>query len=122
MKYVYLFLAIIGAIFPYIFFAQYMLEHGVALSGFVGQLFATAPASGFTADLLITSLAFWIWSFGQAKKHQIRHWWLFVVLNLTVGLSCALPLFLFFREIKLESAKKQAENYRQPANVSLGSA
>ena len=60
-KYIYLALAIIGAVVPYIFFAQYMLEHGTELSGFVSQLFATAPASGFTADLLITSVTFWIW-------------------------------------------------------------
>lgn len=106
-KYIYLELAIVGAVVPYIFFAQYMFQHGTALTGFVSQLFATAPASGFTADLLITSVTFWIWSFGQAQKHQIKHWWLFVVVNLAIGLSCALPLFLFFREARLESTEKQ---------------
>jgi hypothetical protein len=30
--------------------------------------------------------------------------WLFVVLNLTVGLSLALPLFFYFREGAMESA------------------
>ena len=69
-----------------------------SLGNFVAQLFATPPAGGFTADLLITSGAFWIWSFGEARSLGMKGWWGYVVANLLIGLSFAFPLFLFFRE------------------------
>ncbi len=103
MKNIYLLLAIVGTIVPYVFFANFMFEQGNDLTEFVRQLFATSPASGFTSDLLITSTAFWIWSFREARSKRMRNWWLYVVLNLTVGLSCAFPLFLYFRQIRIES-------------------
>ena len=97
MKTAYLTLACIGAAAPYVFFSQFMPEEGVHLGRFVEQLFATMPAAGFTLDLLITSGVFWLWSFRESRQHGICHGWAFVLLNLLVGLSCAFPLFLFFR-------------------------
>lgn len=113
MKKVYLALAILGTVAPYAFFAPYMMQNGVALTDFVRMLFANLPASGFTVDLLIASEVFWIWSWFESKTHSIRHWWLFVVLNLTIGLSCALPLFLYFRQRSLEAAHSQATESSQ---------
>lgn len=107
-KFVYLELAILGAVVPYIFFVGFMSENGVSLLEFTRQLFANGAAGGFTADLLITSLVFWIWSFGEANRHQMRNWWLYVAVNLLIGLSCALPLFLFFRQLKIESRSSSA--------------
>jgi len=34
----------------------------------------------------------------------MRRWWPFVVANLLVGLSFALPLFLYFRERRRDTA------------------
>ena len=68
-----------------------------SLTAFVQQLFATAPAGGFTTDLLITSVAFWIWSFGEARAHGMKRWWAYVIATLVVGLSFAVPLFLYVR-------------------------
>lgn len=104
MKSLYLLLAILGAAVPYYFFFQFMGSDDTTINAFVEQLFATPPASGFTADLLITSGAFWIWSFGEASRNGMRRWWAYVVVNLFIGLSCAFPLFLYFREKASESA------------------
>jgi hypothetical protein len=97
MKTVYLILSVIGAIVPYIFFLQFMAS-GAPPDDFVRQLFTTAPAGGFTADLVITSLVFWIWSFGEARRLAMSRWWIYPVANLAIGLSCALPLFLYVRQ------------------------
>jgi hypothetical protein len=61
-------------------------------------LAAIGAAGGFTMDLLVTSLVFWIYLFGEAKRVGIQQRWVFVALNLVIGLSCALPLFLWARE------------------------
>jgi hypothetical protein len=92
---VYLLLAIAGAIIPYVFFIEHFGAAGFGLVNFVSALFVTAPAAGFTSDLLISSLVFWIaiWhrrSLGKGPKPA-----LFIVLNVTIGLSCALPAYLF---------------------------
>ena len=92
MKNVYLVLAIVGAVIPMVFFSIFFAESGFALPDFVSALFVNGAAGGFTADLLITSLVFWIYLFSRTDGPKP---WLFVVLNLTIGLSCALPAYLY---------------------------
>ena len=58
--------------------------------------------AGFSADVLISSLVFWIWSYGDSKANKVGNWWVVVVLNLVIGLSCALPYYLYLREKQLE--------------------
>jgi len=98
MKQLYLALAILGAVIPYVFFVQFVGSAEPTLDVFLRQLFSTAPAGGVTADLLITSAVFWIWSFREARLRAMGRWWAYVVVNLLIGLSCAFPLFLYFRE------------------------
>jgi hypothetical protein len=99
MKSLYLMLAIVGAVVPYGFFFGFIAAEGLNLSGFVSALFANGPAGGFTADLLISSVVFWIFMFsrpgGMFTRPDGPKPWLFIVLNLTIGLSCALPAYLY---------------------------
>ena len=98
MKALYLALAIVGAAIPYAFFMQHFSNEGVSLPGFVAALFANAAAGGFTADLLVTSVVFWIFMVHQRKRGKGPHPILFIILNLSIGLSCAFPAYLYARE------------------------
>lgn len=98
MKNVYLALAIVGAVVPYVFFVRHFDQEGFALSSFVSALFANPAAGGFTADLLVASAVFWIAIFRERRGDDAPSPWLFIVLNLAIGLSCALPAYLFARE------------------------
>jgi len=95
MRTIYLALAILGAIIPLAFFAQFFLagELATTVPGFVPALFVNGAAAGFTADLLISSLVFWIfmWSRRVSGPKMLP----FIILNLTIGLSCALPAYLY---------------------------
>jgi hypothetical protein len=53
----------------------------------------------FTIDVVIASIVFWIFLAKEVKKHMIRFWWISIILNLSIGLSAALPFFLFLKEI-----------------------
>jgi len=98
MKNVFLTLAIIGALVPFYFFEQHFRLNGYGLADFIAGIFATPAASGFTADLLITSLAFWIYMFSaRSGGTRVPNPWPFVALNLLIGLSCALPAYLYVR-------------------------
>jgi len=97
-KKLYLVLAFAGAIIPYIFFVQHFTEVGFALSNFLSALFVNGAAGGFTADLLITSLVFWIFMFHRAGRGDAPKPFWFIIINLTIGLSCALPAYLYASE------------------------
>ncbi len=94
MKSLYLMLAIAGALVPYLFFFDFFTAQGFDIPAFVSALFSNGAVGGFTADLLISSAVFWA-MMAQAKARRI---WLFVLLNLSIGLSCALPAYLYARE------------------------
>lgn len=94
MKHVYLFLAVAGAVIPYVFFAMFFLAHGVDVPAFAMALFSNGASAGFTADLLISSLVFWLFMFSQGESKA----WIYILVNLTIGLSCALPLYLYVNE------------------------
>lgn len=91
MSRIYLLLAILGAVVPYVFFIDWFRSQGFGLQDFVAGGFVNGAAGGFTADVLISSLAFWIW-LASRKTAQL---WQYIVVNLLIGLSCALPLYLY---------------------------
>lgn len=94
MKNVYLVLAVIGSVLPYAFFLQHFSAVGLGLPTFVAAMFDNAAAAGAATDLVISSLVFWVALF--ASGDGARAWYL-VPLNLLIGLSCALPLWLYLR-------------------------
>ncbi len=96
MKKFYLAAAIVGALVPMAFFAQFFsTETGSDMLAFVPALFVNGASGGFTADLLISSFVFWAWMWQQRPGGPKP--WLFIVLNLGIGLSCALPAYLYAR-------------------------
>jgi len=97
LKKVYLILAIVGAVFPYYFFIGFINEWGIDVNLLVQQLFANKISTFFAVDFLISCIVFWVFVYVETKKHKIKEWWICILLTLTVGLSMAFPLFLFFR-------------------------
>ncbi len=106
MKNAYLVLAIVGAVIPYFFFVQHFSMEGFGLPNFLDGVFATPAASGFTADLLITSCVFWVYMYFAGDDAPPL--WPFVLLNLLIGLSCAIPAYLYWCERDKEKKTTQA--------------
>ena len=100
MRALYLGLALVGAVVPYIFFFAHIGAEGLGLDAMLSAMFANAMAGGLTADLLLSSVVFWIWLVHSETKRA----WVFVALNLCIGLSCALPAYLYARERERASA------------------
>ena len=96
----YLGLAALGTVVPYVFFVAHFRAEGFGLGAFISSLFANGAAGGFSSDVLISSLAFWAWLY-RSKANKA---WLFVLLNLSIGLSCAFPAYLYARERRLARA------------------
>ena len=101
-KNLFLILAIVGLLVPYYFFFRYFGENGFNLPLLIQQAFANDIASAFAMDLIISVIVFWTYLFVEANRLQMKNTWLYVLATVFVGLSFALPLFLYFRERKLE--------------------
>ena len=97
MQIVYIFLSIVGFALPYSQLIPFISQNGFDLPLFWSQLFINQASSADGLDLFISSVAFWIFVFREGTRLQMKLLWIYVVLNLTVGLSFALPLFLLMR-------------------------
>ena len=98
MKRLYLFLAVIGFIVPYYFFARFLAAHGLDLPLLLSYLFANNISTFFAVDLIMTAVVFLVFSRQEAQRHKMRHWGAYVLATLLVGPSFAFPIFLYFRE------------------------
>jgi hypothetical protein len=100
---VYLALAVLGLILTWTFNLRFMEESGGAFDAvaFVRAGYVNNAAASLSNDLLIALATFLVWSFAEARRLHMRHWWVVPVLCFGVAFAFAFPLFLFFRERRL---------------------
>ncbi|HEX5600895.1 MAG TPA: DUF2834 domain-containing protein, partial [Pyrinomonadaceae bacterium] len=76
--------------------------HGLDLALIFTLLFSNSVSGFFGMDVIVSSVVLWIFVFAEGRRLGMKHLWLYVVCNLVVGVSLALPLFLLFRERALD--------------------
>jgi hypothetical protein len=104
LRHRYLIIAVLGTVVPYLFFLQFLLENGLDLVLFAEQMLGTEIAAFFTWDVVISTLAVLTLIFTEGRRLQMKNLWLYVVFNLLVGVSLALPAFLYARQKQLDQA------------------
>ena len=98
MKWLYLIVAILGAALPLSQFFPFVATSGLNMHLFVEQLFQNHISAFFGLDVIVSSLALWLFVFSEGRRRGMKNLWFYILCNLAVGVSLALPLFLFFRE------------------------
>jgi hypothetical protein len=98
LKSLYFFLFIIGSAIPYSQFIPFLWEHGLDFSLFFSQLFANPISRFFAFDLLISAIALWVWVYAEGRRLSMSRLWLYPLITLSIGVSAALPFFLWMRE------------------------
>jgi hypothetical protein len=98
MRRLYVVAAVLGVILPCWFFVPFVLEHGLDLGLLVDQLFETRIGAFFGMDVIVSTLALWVFVFSEGKRVGMKSLWIYVVCNLIVGVSLSPPLFLSQRE------------------------
>lgn len=106
MQWLYLIVALLGAVLPLWQFIPFLSEHGLDLPLFYKQLFQNNVSAFFAMDVIVSSMALWLFVFWEGRRRRMKNLWLYVVCNLAVGVSLALPLFLFARERKLNAESR----------------
>lgn len=100
MQWLYLAVAIAGGILPLSQLVPFLVSHGFDMHLFFRQLFENHISAFFGMDVIVSSFVLWLFVFSEGRRRGMRRLWVYVACNLTVGVSLALPLFLFFRERK----------------------
>jgi hypothetical protein len=90
---------------PYAFFVSFFADEGIGLPTFVEGVFANGAAGGFAADVLISSAVFWSYMFSRRDGPSP---WPVVAVNLLIGLSCALPLYLYLSRRRASAGRALA--------------
>jgi len=101
----YLSLSVIGLVATWYFNLQFIAESGGTLDvvGFFRAGYTNSASISLSNDLLVGIAAFTAWSFVEARRLDLRRWWIFPILTFGIAFACAFPLFLFFRDRRLQA-------------------
>lgn len=113
IQYFYLILCVLGTVLPYSQFFPFLAEHGLNLRLFVEQLFENRISGFFGLDVIVSSIALWGFVFREGRRQRMKHLWIYLVCNLTVGVSLALPLFLYMRERRIHELEELNQSSAQ---------
>lgn len=105
MHWVYLIIAILGAVLPLSQLLPFLTMHGFDMPLFFRELFENHVSAFFGLDVIVSSLALWAFVFSEGPRRGMKNLWVYILCNLAVGVSLALPLFLFFRERTLQKKR-----------------
>lgn len=94
--------ALIGVCVTWYFNLQLMQSpEGLSLAAFIADNYVNAASASIANDLWVVVAVFLFWSFGEARKLGIKHWWVYIPLTFIIAIAFAFPLFLLMRERKL---------------------
>ncbi len=72
---------------------------------FVRELFTNRISAFFGMDVLVSAVVLIVFIRVESVRLNIQRRWLPVLALLLVGVSLALPMFLYMRELRLEQLK-----------------
>src|SRR6185295_10186850 len=101
IRYLYLILCVLGTVLPYSQLVPFLREHGFDSRILVEQLFANRISAFFGLDVVVSSLVLWAFVITEGRRKKMKHLWVYILCNITVGVSLGLPLFLYVRERKV---------------------
>ncbi|HJQ32815.1 MAG TPA: DUF2834 domain-containing protein [Pyrinomonadaceae bacterium] len=108
LKTVYLVLCVLGVVLPYWQLAPWLAAHGLDVPLLFRQLFENRVGAFFGVDVFVSAAALLVFVAGDGARLRLRALWLPVVALFAVGVSLALPLFLYMRERRLEEGAGRA--------------
>jgi len=104
-QFIYLILSIAGTALPCWQLFGFLREHGLNADLMIKQLFANNVSGFFGLDVIVSSVVLWVFVYSEGTRLKMRNLWVYVLANLAVGVSLALPLFLLVRESSLDETR-----------------
>jgi len=96
---VFLILTVVGLIATWYHLVPYVIaQGGFSISQFVADINANQAAAAVTNDIMVVVVMFLFWSFIEARRLGMKHWWVYLLLTFTIALAVSFPLFMYQRE------------------------
>jgi Terpene cyclase DEP1 len=99
-------LSLLGLFIPNSAFWSWLLSHGFDPQLFLRDLFANGVSAFFGLDVILSAVALTGFVLIEGKRLGLQHRWVPIVATCVVGVSLGLPLFLYQRQVYLESAAR----------------
>ena len=108
LKWVYLFLAILGAVLPTLANIEFAKSYGPSFDiGLFIELANNNPAAqSLSRDLFIGSSAVFIWIISESKRLEMKNLWIVILTTFTIAFAFSAPLFLYLRELRIEEMNR----------------
>jgi hypothetical protein len=101
MKYLYLLLAVLGALLPLSQFVPASMDGSFSVANLISEMTATRNLRGIAFDLMIAAITGIVFMVREGRRLRVRLLWLPLVGTVVIGFSFGLPLFLYLRERQL---------------------
>ncbi|WP_421905948.1 DUF2834 domain-containing protein [Mameliella sp.] len=97
LRWLWLALALWGAVHPMYYFVSFLAANSWDLQVMIDAWFVNDSTRGLTWDLTITAVVLTIWVLAEVLVR--RNWAALLAIPATfcIGVSCGLPLYLYFR-------------------------
>ena len=108
LKWVYLLLAILGAVLPTLANIEFARSYGASfdIKLFI-ELANNNPASqSLSRDLLVGSSAVLLWIISESKRLEMKNLWIVILTTFTIAFAFSAPLFLYLRELRIEEMNR----------------
>lgn len=103
LKYFYLILTILGVIYTWYYNILYFQSVGNAsFIGFMQDAQINFAGKSFGADLTVVVVTFFVFLITESLRLKIKFWWILIPLTFLIAVAFTFPLFLYFRQKKLE--------------------
>jgi len=110
MKLTYLLLCIAGTLLPWSQFGPWLMDNGLNPALLVNEAFSTQISAFAWFDVIVSAAVVLVFVVVEGRRLGVRHLWAPFVAMFTVGVSLALPLFLYLRQIRIEERPNNAFN------------
>ncbi len=102
----YAIMAIVGLCATWYFNLQAMQDPNFSYATFIADNYVNPSSASIMNDIAVILVVFFFWSFFEAKRLGMKHWWVYVPLSILIALAVAYPLFLLMRERKMALSAK----------------
>jgi len=92
-------MALVGLCVTWYFNIQaFTADPNYSFATFVSENYVNPSSASAFNDLIVVLIVFFFWSFLEAEKLGMKHWWVYVPLTILVAIAFSFPFFLLMRE------------------------
>ena len=113
LKWVYLLLAILGAVLPTLANIEFAKSYGPTfdIQLFIELANNNPAAQSLSRDLFIGSTAVFVWIISESKRLEMKNLWIVILTTFTIAFAFSAPLFLYLRELRIEEINRDSLHF-----------